>query len=734
MSFNNHLAFNVMKSNPTTSTTNTNTTSISQPTSNISDSGPASKSPLIQNILSRSAMLENSPPKSSSGPSTLGSSSPKFGTPSSASGSEATATIVTVSENLRSMNAADNKNDNRADLRGLFDKFDISSPKESDNEESDSIQGEKLYSQGELSSPNEDHKSKEKDKITDDKVEKNFVSSFGDTEKESQYREDEKEISHDSYNYEHKENAFGSNHGEQLENNPSLSEALDSHNGNCIRASELRPINSSHSGSPKSINEESAPQKTPEKREKYLSDITGSIDEQSSAVEEFRLSKDDFAQRGGAHEGETLSAGNASINKKAHKARANINPNDQYQESHKPFDFQHFLSHLREKSADPIVRYIRSFLVSFTRLGYTFTPEQKIKIIADFKLFMNDKFTMYEPFASMDDIDLENSREGLEKLIMNRLYVHCFPPELLKEFPSYILDSFAKDLEDDATFDLQLEKFKWLNGAHLDVNLKNMAGQGNGNLNFIEYAVNELNKINVFRAPRDKIICILNACKVIFSFLKVNDQETNADSFIPILILVILKARTKNLVSNMHYIENYRSDEWLSHGETSYYLSSLQGAIDFILNLTIDDLTIDEDEFKAHMEAWDEERKQMQAPPMPTEIRQPQPQHAGQNSSRAMQTLSPSSVLLTSAGLVSKSISNFLSPSPQGQPTRESPNSPAHENPQPDNNEVKLKSCYKNLREVFPNLDKEILKDIAFLNKGEIESSIDACLQIVAET
>ena len=109
--------------------------------------------------------------------------------------------------------------------------------------------------------------------------------------------------------------------------------------------------------------------------------------------------------------------------------------------------FKHFLVQLRKKSADPIVRYIRSFLSSFIRQGHTFTSDQRIKIILDFKIFMNEKFTLYEPFASMDQIDLENSREGLEKLIMNRLHDLCFPPEVVKQNLSYIPEPYTLDLQ-----------------------------------------------------------------------------------------------------------------------------------------------------------------------------------------------------------------------------------------------------------------------------------------------
>ncbi|EGW30519.1 uncharacterized protein SPAPADRAFT_157657 [Spathaspora passalidarum NRRL Y-27907] len=445
-----------------------------------------------------------------------------------------------------------------------------------------------------------------------------------------------------------------------------------------------------------------------------------------------------------------------------------VNPSEQYQQSHRPFDFHVFLSHLRKKSADPLVRYIRSFLSSYIRQGYTFSAEQRIKIIIDFKQFMNDKFAMYEPFASMDDIDLENSREGLEKLVMNRLYDQCFPPEVVKTNPQFMPDSYTRDLILDKEFETTLEKFSWINGTHLDIDLDEL---GTDSTNFLDHAINELNKINQYRAPRDKIICILNACKIIFSFLKSTNKETNADAFVPLLILVIFKAKTSNLISNIHYIENFRGEEWVNRGETSYYLSSIQGAIGFIKNLGVDELTITNEEYDAHMEAWEAERKQREV-----EIKinqtdktdsggdgllvQPQPQHIPSTPMRSadysQQGLSPSSVLFSSAEMLGKSISNFLSPSatPPSQDQQQSqavvpavsqnmidefqnlPDNQEYQPPPPPENEInhqQLSEAYDTLREVFPNLDKNILKDIIYLNRGDVDVCIDACLQLVAD-
>lgn len=484
-------------------------------------------------------------------------------------------------------------------------------------------------------------------------------------------------------------------------------------------------------------------------QQKDLSDITGAIEQTS--IKEFELPNETIENE--LRSGVTAVSNNANDeapvpDEEHHKSSTSVDANEQYKQSHKPFDFDQFLVHLRKKSADPIVRFIRSFLLNFNRQAHALSYEQKIKIISDFKQFMNEKFALYEPFASMDTIDLENSREGLEKLIMNRLYDLTFPPNVAKSLGNREAESTYKDLEDDREFASQLEKFSWVNGSHLDIDLESLSRLrtlvSDDDSNFLDYAIQELNKINDYRAPRDKIICILNSCKIIFSFLKVNKQETSADSFIPLLILVIIKAKTDHFISNIRYIENYRGDEWLSHGETSYYLSSVQGAVGFISKLDFEQLKIDKKEYDAHLEAWQAEQSRLNkrklATPdlnagLETRLQQPRPQHAAQNAQPSSnQSFSPSSVLLTSAEMVSKSISNFLSPSPTEEPqvaqsSQRELNQPVERPIDPET----MKSIYKNLTEIFPNIDSTVLKDLIVIKKGNQDECVEACLQLVNE-
>lgn len=60
-------------------------------------------------------------------------------------------------------------------------------------------------------------------------------------------------------------------------------------------------------------------------------------------------------------------------------------------------------------------------------------------------------------------------------------------------------------------------------------------------------AEKELQKVNAFKAPREKLLCILNCCRVINNLLlnaamSENHILAGADDFLPVLIYVTIKA------------------------------------------------------------------------------------------------------------------------------------------------------------------------------------------------
>lgn len=85
----------------------------------------------------------------------------------------------------------------------------------------------------------------------------------------------------------------------------------------------------------------------------------------------------------------------------------------------------------------------------------------------------------------------------------------------------------------------------------------------------------ELLKINSYRAPRDKLICILNCCIVLFGLIRhLEGESAGADKFLPLLIYVVIKADPEQLVSNIQYISRFRQPAKLE-SEAGYYLTNL---------------------------------------------------------------------------------------------------------------------------------------------------------------
>ena len=257
------------------------------------------------------------------------------------------------------------------------------------------------------------------------------------------------------------------------------------------------------------------------------------------------------------------------------------------------FDFQLFINDFKDPDAEPLVKYTRSFLNNFVTQRALWTASEQQKLINDFKLFIYERFKQFKPFNEFSNAKLRNSQEGIEKLIMGKLYPLCFSPELLRKIPIDKLDDEHKnDILEDGFLQEKIDEYVFIELDNLDVTKKISLKLGK----FLKLAGKELNKINQFKAPRDKMVCILNACKIIFSILKHSKLEQDgADSFIPLLIYVIIHGNIAHLISNIKFIERFRYEKFLK-SEDQYYLSSLQGAINFITNLSKKDLTIPDDE------------------------------------------------------------------------------------------------------------------------------------------
>ena len=148
-----------------------------------------------------------------------------------------------------------------------------------------------------------------------------------------------------------------------------------------------------------------------------------------------------------------------------------------------PFDFHRFLEQLRNKKADPVARYLKSFLSEFSKRQWM--VHEQVKIISDFLAFISNKMAQCEVWRDVSDAEFDNAREGMEKLVMNRLYSQSFSPAI--PAPQPIPGAKPKrrggerpmgpgrrgqhqeDVERDEVLAQKINIYGWVKEEHLDI-------------------------------------------------------------------------------------------------------------------------------------------------------------------------------------------------------------------------------------------------------------------------
>jgi len=226
--------------------------------------------------------------------------------------------------------------------------------------------------------------------------------------------------------------------------------------------------------------------------------------------------------------------------------------------------------------------------------------EQEMRVIHRFINEMHAGVAHNMLWKGADEQELDNVFESLEKCILMKLYPKVF---------------YAGPAEEAADLALERQIFthQFLKPENLDIT-KTFHDQP-----VWELAQRELKRMNQYKSPRDKIVCLLNCCKVILNLLKVAKEKAagaetidpeklkkkpgllpSADDFLPILIYMVLKAQVPHLHLNIRYIEIARHPRKLS-GEAAYYFTNLKSAVAFIERIDPAMLTIDRKEYETQL-------------------------------------------------------------------------------------------------------------------------------------
>eukprot|EP00897_Mesotaenium_endlicherianum_P006351 jgi/Mesen1/5744/ME000291S04927 len=253
-----------------------------------------------------------------------------------------------------------------------------------------------------------------------------------------------------------------------------------------------------------------------------------------------------------------------------------------------PLTFHDFLARFRDPAAADLVRSIKAFIVSF--MGRAPDADRDSASVQQFLAQTENAFRAHPLWAGASEEELESAGEGLEKYLMTKLYTRAFAP-------------LPEDAAADAALQDKMAALQhFLRPQHLDIPA-HFQNESSWLL-----AQKELQKMGSYKAPRDKLVCVLNACRVINNLLinvvsmAADTDAPGADDFLPVLIYVVIKANPPQLHSNLAYIQHYRAEKRLV-SEAAYFFTNLVSAASFVENLDASSLSLDPGRFDELMYA-----------------------------------------------------------------------------------------------------------------------------------
>mmetsp|Transcript_77719 Transcript_77719/g.207626 ORF Transcript_77719/g.207626 Transcript_77719/m.207626 type:complete len:338 (+) Transcript_77719:60-1073(+) len=107
----------------------------------------------------------------------------------------------------------------------------------------------------------------------------------------------------------------------------------------------------------------------------------------------------------------------------------------------------------------------------------------------------------------------------------------------------------------------------------------------------LDLAIAQLDSMaNQYKAPKDKLVCVVNACKVIgnvLTRLRTSSSPTSADDMLPMLIWCVVQANPENLIANIEYMRAFRHPSKLIE-EENYWSTMLDSAVAFLQGSHLD--------------------------------------------------------------------------------------------------------------------------------------------------
>ncbi|KAL3104222.1 hypothetical protein niasHS_002249 [Heterodera schachtii] len=212
-------------------------------------------------------------------------------------------------------------------------------------------------------------------------------------------------------------------------------------------------------------------------------------------------------------------------------------------------------------------QFLQQFLQDFQQLN---VQDEKIDLVESHLCHLYEQLVLESMWRSASIEDIEYARKCLERSLMGQIYVYAL-------FPNGEADYFRDEVLNKSVHKLS----ELISVGHPELAIpKNLYAECPW-----PSAQAELNIINAYKSPRDKMACITRCCETIENLVTLSSGRSaaSADDILPVLVFVIIKANPPALLSNLQFIDGFYGKRM--QGSEAYWWTQVTSAVEFLKTL-----------------------------------------------------------------------------------------------------------------------------------------------------
>ncbi|KAH3766159.1 vacuolar assembly/sorting protein VPS9 [Pelomyxa schiedti] len=198
-----------------------------------------------------------------------------------------------------------------------------------------------------------------------------------------------------------------------------------------------------------------------------------------------------------------------------------------------------FSSTLEKSECRELRSMVEAFTKAFSKNKYT--REEEADAVKQFFNDMEGAMKDHPLWANLQPAQFDVAQEGMRSLIFTKMYNQLF------------------NKKEMATKDAAL--CKHISALSSLVTPQNMHLREDLDFDLISSAERELQAMDNVITPEEKLICILNCCKILVAVLQAFGSAAGADDFLPLFIFAVMEANLPHLYSNLDFIEYFKDEK-----------------------------------------------------------------------------------------------------------------------------------------------------------------------------